>query len=297
MRNFKKHLVLAASLFLCANVLTAQEQTTHEISGWLGGGLSTLDYSLDYGKQSNGIGGLIGIGYNYHLSHHWSVGTGVELSLYNSKSKLYIFSDAYDSNDGAYDFEYRTSTARYKESQQAYYVNLPLTIQYQTYISDVTQIYLSGGFKVGFPVSSKFKIKEGEFKTVGHYPNWKEQEGREEFMESDKKMGFGTFDLRKSKDDFKVKTAFLATVEAGIKWRMEYGRALYTGFYLDYGLNDIKKHSNKHLVEYNAEKPTAPNSNSIAASQWKMGENIEKMTSKVIPISAGVKIRYSFSFE
>lgn len=288
MMKSKKHLVWAASLFLSANLLTAQEQTTHEISGWLGGGLSTLDYSLNNGKQSNGIGGLIGVGYNYHLSHHWSVGTGVEFSLYNSRSKLYNFSDAHDSDDRTYDFEYHTSTARYKESQQTYYVNLPLTIQYQTYISDVTQVYFSGGVKVGFPVSSKFKVKEGEFKTVGHYPNWNEQEGRDEFMNSQKAMGFGTFDLRKTKDDFKVKTAFLATVEAGIKWRIEYGKALYTGFYLDYGLNDIKKYSNKTLVEYNAKKPSEPISNSIAASE---------MTSKVIPISVGIKIRYSFSFE
>lgn len=288
---------MAASLFLGANLLTAQEQTPHEISGWLGGGLSTLNYDFDQGKQSNGVGGLVGVGYSYHLSHHWSIGTGVEFSLYNSSSKLNNFTDAHNSDDGTYDFEYRTSTARYKESQRSYYVNLPLTMQYQTYISDVTQIYLSGGFKVGFPVSSKFKVKEGEFKTVGYYPDWNEQEGRQEIMDSQKKMGFGTFDLKKSKEDFKVKTAFLATVEAGIKWRMEYGRALYTGFYLDYGLNDIRKYSNKHLVEYNSKQPTEPISNSVTASQWKVGENIEKMTGKVIPIAVGIKFRYSFSFE
>lgn len=286
MKNVQLRLIVVVISFL-ACTFVAQSQDKHEVSGWLGGGLSTLDYKVNGEKAKNGVGGLFGVGYNYHLTTQWSIGTGIEISLYQGKTPSGDFSEAYKTNDGEYDFELRSIMNNYQEKQKTYLLNIPILGQYRMELPNNIDLYFSGGVKVGLPISSKYKVSEGELKNVGYYEQWSEQGGRELIMDSQEFMGFGTYDQSDLKEDFKVKTAFMLSLETGVKWLLGQSNSLYTGIYFDYGLNDINKYTNKRLVEYNAESPVDFKRNSIVQSN---------LGGKIKPMAIGLKVRYGFTF-
>lgn len=291
-KKYIKKLVVAGFL-ACTTVLSTQAQTKREISVWGGGGLSTFDYSIENGNRKNGMGGLFGIGYNYFLTESWSIGSGLEISFSKAKMSQKSFADAHNSNDGEYDFVYRTSVENYREKQKATYLNIPLTAQFQLDITKEHKYYVSGGFKIGIPLSSKFKITEGTFKNSGYYPQWSNQNGRELIMDTQEFMGFGTYDQKNKEGDLNFKVAVMATLETGIKWKAGDNSSLYTGIYIDYGLNDIKK-TDKHIAEYNQNNPQDFVNNSALASHWKNDNQSQKLVDKVVPFNLGLKVGFLF---
>ena len=279
----KKITTIIIALIVAGNVI-AQNQSKHEMSVWGAGGLSSFKYSMDAGTNKKGGGGSLGMGYNYFLTDQWSIGTGLELAFYNSKGTFDSYFDAYDSNDGQYDFEFRTTVTNYQEEQNAMFVNVPIMAQLQLPIFAENQFYVAGGIKLGIPVSKKYKITNASMANSGYYPNWSNQQ--ELILDSQEFMGFGKFDRRDIKGDFDLKTACLLSFEAGIKWRLSQALALYTGAYLDYGLNAINNKGSKKLVEYNSETPEEFINNSVMQTA---------MIDKVTPIALGVKVRMAFS--
>jgi outer membrane protein OmpA-like peptidoglycan-associated protein len=83
----------------------------------------------------------------------------------------------------------------------------------------------------------------------------------------------------------------MGTAEAGIKWRLNRVLSLYTGFYFEYGFNDIVDERNNRFFVYNPENPTDFTTNSALISQYTSNGRTRSIVDHVSPAAAGLKIR------
>ena len=287
----KKIILGAVAGILTCAAAYSQTGSKHELSVWVAGGLSTLQYSTDFGDSKGKAGGSFGVGYNYYFTNQWSLSTGLELSLYNSKVNTDPLNDFYDANDGEYDFEFRTRVTGYKEKQKAMLLNIPVMAQFELPVG-YNKFYAAGGFKFGIPVSSKYKVTNAIIENSGFYPEWSGQQNL--ILHTQKFMGFGTFSRNDVEDDLDLKLSCMVALEAGMKWNLSSSMDLYTGAYFEYGLNDIKKDANKRLIGYNRVDPENFVNNSILSSEYPIGANLESYADKVVPMAAGIKVRLAF---
>lgn len=283
--NFK---CIAVGLLLCCSALNAQE-FGHEFLLYGGGGLSTMQYDAVAGKQKAGFGGHFGLGYNLFLSKNWSLGTGVEFAFYSTRYNLDSYHTRYmtvDIEDN--EFEFRSTISDYEEKQRAAMFQIPLMFQFQT--GKKHMLYAAAGLKVGIPISGKYKSSNAGIQNSGYY-------AREDYEYTTQTfMGFGLFTGKNASGDLNFKTAFIASAELGVKWRLNEKWALYTGAYLDYGLNNIAKtqQAKSHLIEYNTVSPRNFAVNSIFNSQHTTSGSTQPFVDKINPIAAGIRLKLAF---
>ena len=279
-------LMIAAGLLSCATLIG---QNNQEVSVYAGGGQSTLKYKTAVGKQENGTGGQFGIDYTYFFSEKLGFSSGLEIALYNAKMTVDDFSDKYMVKDIDEDeFEFRTTINNYEEKQNTTYLNIPLMLRFQT--GNKNKLYVAAGAKIGIPLGGNYKINNSTIKNSGYYAEEDYEYTTQEFM------GFGTFTDRKISDEIKFKMAFIVSAELGMKWTLKEGLYLYTGAFIDYGLNDIlNEDKNKRLVEYNAASPRDFILNGALVSQYSNENKAERFIDKITPMSVGIKIRLAFN--
>lgn len=271
--------------------LTAQERETNEVSAWGGFGVSTLKYSLNVGDYKYELGGLFGIGYTYFFNDDFGIGTGLELSLYNSKATIGSVSDSYMTNDGVDDFELRYTVNDDEEKQNLMMLTIPIMLQFQyPLFDDYHLFYASIGGKIGFPIRSKYKTPAGAtYITSAYYPEY------DLFMEGPENHGLGTFTGGEWDESPDLDIAYMLSAEAGIKWEIAESFSLYTGVYCDYGLNDIASGDrDSRFLVYNRYNPTNYRTNSVLNSQYTENGKTKSFTDKVTPMALGIKFRLTF---
>ncbi|MDU1890369.1 MAG: outer membrane beta-barrel protein [Dysgonomonas sp.] len=288
-----KKLGVTIILFVSASIMFAQNNK-HEISVYAGGGLSTLSYEAATGKKSDGAGGNLGVGYTYFFADNLGVNTGVEFALYNAKVKREAFNDVSryltDSSDGEI-YDFYSSIKNYEEKQEAMYLNIPLMLQFQ--YGEKNKLYASAGVKIGIPVNAKYKSSASEITNKGFFydtGNWAEDQ---EFR------GFGTYSDYNYEEDIDFKIAYMFSAELGMKWQLTDKMGLYTGAYIDYGLNDIVKGENDRYftkLEETSDGIKQVN-NSFLNSTIGYSSNTfrQELVDKVIPMAAGLRLRLSFN--
>lgn len=284
--TIKKYILISTvGIFFC---ITLFGQNNQEVSVYGSGGLSSLKYKTEVGKQESGTGGQFGIDYTYFFSDKLGFSSGLEIALYNAKMKINEFSDKYMVKDIDEDnFEFRTKVNNYEEKQNTTYLNIPLMLRFQT--GNKNKLYAATGIKVGIPVGGNYKVNSSTIKNSGYYAEEDYEYTTQEFM------GFGIFTDRTISDEIKFKMAFLISVELGFKWKLKEGLYLYTGAYIDYGLNDIlNEDKNKRLVEYNALSPRDFIVNSALVSQYSKEDKQGTFIDKISPMAIGMRIRLAF---
>ncbi len=256
----------------------------HEVTIGLGGGLSTLNYKIENGTHTNGFGGQAGLGYMFFFSKHWGLGTGIDINLFTAKSKLDNgVGGSYNAtvingllpNDN---FVFNYNLSNYEEKQKAWYLSIPLMLQFQT--AGKNKFFIAAGGKIAFPVSSTYKADSYTMQTNGVFPDGRTYDDLPQY-------GFGQFD-KSSDGDLDLDLAYFASLEAGVKWQLCKKNSLYTGIYLDYGLNNVYKKSEKEFVEYTGNMDVVTNSS--VQSKINGVESVDKMT----PLALGIKIKYAF---
>ena len=261
----------------------AADYCPNEISIWGAGGFNSLSYSPEFGERSSKLGGAFGLGYTYYFDRHFGILLGAELAFYGSDFKLNNLSGSYltvDADDEA--INYNTTVKGYEERQRMMNVNIPLMLQYQT--AGKHKFYAGLGFKLGIPVSGKYKIADGATLTASGYYHETMQE-----LFDQRDLGYGTFDGSSQKGDIDFKLAYMGAAEAGMKWSLSPVLSLYTGLYFEYGFNDIAKKHNDPFVAYNNIDPENPQFNSALTSQY--GESNKSVTDRVFPMAFGLKLR------
>ncbi|WP_291120280.1 OmpA family protein [Empedobacter sp. UBA7248] len=242
----KKQFILGLVMAVIGNIVQAQEWSIT-----LNGGPQGLNYNVSNGKTILKTSGKVGVGYTYFLHPNWSLITGAELSLFRNTTRLNDeITRTYQVDSEGDAFEYRVQTKGYKEKSRFYGVSIPLMIQYHT--NGTTQFYINAGGKVVFPFSQKSTININEIKTSGYYEDINVE------LINLPQHGFGTLNNWKAENSTKLKTGFTLSTEIGISFKLSNKTRLYTGVYVDYGLNDMVKpvSANSPLVNYEIERVT-----------------------------------------
>jgi Outer membrane protein and related peptidoglycan-associated (lipo)proteins len=301
----KKLIVFITIITLAIGSIFAQEQSKHEISVWGAYGFSTLvyDLNLDYpmtGDRNNGLGYLGGIGYNYYLNYHWSIGLGAELQAFTSSLNLDKFQDynyliGVSTGDGI-PFG-KASSNSLTQDYKVYYLNIPIQVKYQLDVWKTHKFYAAGNLKIGIPMNSKFD-SEGDYAA-----DWRINQ-----VGQDWGLGKTTANLNEKGKAFDTRLNPALGLESGMKWDLGKSWALYTGLFVDFGLLDIRKEEPSDFVlditkgELLAPL-TAVGQNSVLNSRYTLNEEDglsgnypggkTAFTNSVNTLAAGIKIQLS----
>ncbi|MDR3235407.1 MAG: hypothetical protein LBT48_01600 [Prevotellaceae bacterium] len=253
-------------------------QTRHQFSIDAAGGLSTLSYHKPAaGENGTGFGGSFGVGYTFFFSENFGVHIGAAAALIQSNYELRTVTEAYPT-DG---FQYNYTAENYHETRQAIFLNIPLMLRFES-----GWFYASAGVKAGIPLHAGYKNEVGNLRAFGYYPE------ADLTLYDPAFMGFGRFTDISNKGDLELTPAFFAAVEAGVKWTLSAKLSLYTGLYLDYGVNNIRNTppQEQKLIPYNSTAPSDYRPNSVLTSSV----NGASLADKITPLAAGIKIGVAF---
>lgn len=294
MKKVIKTIFCSAFCFLSIGQGAAQEQAAHEISVTGGFGLSSLKFSLDNGDHKQKVGGLLGVNYSYFFNESFSINSGLEVTLYSSEATMNSFTDKYTATDTEESFVFNTAVSDYKEKQRSAYLNIPIMGQYQLPVLDEHKFYAAAGVKIGLPLNGSYKTSDANFETSGTYYN-------QTTITDSPGLGFYKFKGKEVDKDIDFKTAWILSLETGMKWKVSPSMSLYTGIYFDYGMNDIRKgDKNQKFLTYESpdkgKKAEDFHLNSMLQSQYSTdGTSNKSMTDKVVPMALGLKLRLAFS--
>lgn len=262
---------------------------SNEVSFYLQGSFSELSYEA-LGQESeleNGFG--LGAKYAYYFSENWSFGTGAELQYMQGAIIVPGIEGAFMTQDSEVDaFEFRYRANNFSESQEVYFLNIPLQVQYES--SGMARFYAAAGIKAGLVLNSEYRNTATSLETSGYYPQYDVELTDPNFA------GFGEFGTVNNSDSaLDLKTNFVAHLESGVKLMLENSQSLYMGLFLDYGLNDIKPDASaERLIDYNAQNPTDFALGSLLPSQRDL--NSTRYVEEVKTLAFGLKIQYAFQF-
>jgi hypothetical protein len=263
---------------------TAQQNVQkHELSIYGLGGYSPIGYTLDTnGSKKSVTGGGAGLGYTININPSLGIVTGIEMSTYGAEISFENIQGDYSEGTNTDLFQFSYSLKNYKETQSITMFSVPIMAQYSLPLGKgSTKFYASGGFKLGFPIVAKTDITPGTVTTSGYYAH-------EEITYANlPQHGFvSNVEFPTVKKDLELGFSAALALETGIRFTLSDKIFLYTGVYFDYGLNNIQKINDKHLLEYDASNETTYKYNSILNTN-----SIDKINL----LSAGLKLRISFA--
>lgn len=272
--------IMGASTFLADITVNAQQ---NEFSLYAGGGLHGLQYDNTHGGVYIKPGFQAGVGYTRFLSSRWGIRTGLEIGYYHTRATLNAgtaFATNYVDSEGE-GFEYRVKANGYQEEQKLYTVNIPLQLYFQTLAGGRQHFYAMAGGKLSIPLSQTYNTKADEISTAGYYPNLNLE------ITDLPVHGFGKQSGWSATGDNDWNLSFSLAAEAGLRFRVSSGSYLYTGAYLDYGLNNIKKNEGKAtLLAYDPNGLTTSKPTGLFA--------IAGATGQVRMIAYGLKLGFTF---
>ncbi len=297
-------------------LLFAQEAGSHlTISG--GAGATKFNFKLkeldSFGKNKVRLGGLATIGYSYYFSQNWGISTGVGFSYYEgygkyespfSKDNYFNLGNQIDDDfisGSSRNYELRARLANWEERQSGYFIEIPLTLNFQYKFGEEKRhgIYAALGVKAQIPVQSQFKVidnmnaQEGGLNVTGYYPDEGGLEMGLYSISEVNKHGFGVVHNPNERLGWNgktdIKNSFAVTGEFGFLIGMGKRVDFTLGVYLDYGFNDIKgSGSNATLME--APEHYLPNANDNTGGGIKYNGMINSnRTDRVNLISYGGK--------
>ncbi|WP_072318795.1 outer membrane beta-barrel protein [Sinomicrobium oceani] len=263
-------------------------QNHNEVSVYISGPFQSLRTDAGSGGAYHARnGGSLGIGYGYAFSENWSVLLHAEVQFYSSAISYGQFSDAYETTDIEGDtFEFRYTFSGYKEKQKAYFVEIPLMLQY-TSPGVNTRFYAAAGVGIGFSVDATYSADYSKLSTSGYYSQWDAE------LQAPKFMGFGNFGKGSvASRDLELKNTYMLKLETGIKQVLNDKNALYLGVYLNYGLNDLSedKSATASVLTYQTDNPSEFDINTLLYS------GNTRSDSKLRAVGFGLKLRYGFSW-
>ena len=262
----------------------------HEIGLSGSAGMSALLFSpVDGSQPSYSAGYAVGWDIAFMFSERWAFRTGVNMASYHSaySSDLLetrnLTANPTEIPDG--NFYLETGYRGYEEQYEALYLLFPLMAQYRIPVGAIHHFYAAGGVNAGIRTNDACRIRSGDVVTKGY------SEYTMQYYEELPGHGFDTYRNVRSADKLDFGFALSGALETGMMWRINNGMALYTGIFLDYGFNDLRKgNPKKESIVY--DEYGAHTFNSILHSQ----NDGSPMTGKVHPLAVGIRLRWSMLF-
>lgn len=275
MKRIAIHIVCVVAGFSAS----AQDYIKHEFMLRGATGVNSLLFDTQGVTNKVNVGGNVGVGYSFFFNSNWGIGTGLELGFYSSEAtidRLYAEYGAFD-NSTREEFTFRYKGENFEEQQSVTMLTIPLLATFQKGTEYI--FYSTAGVRISIPVSATYDQKVSKLTTVGYYPSLGYP------VEGVPEAGFVEIPGYNSSGDIDLKTSFMLSVEAGMKWKIRKCWHLYTGVYVDYGLNNIQKESDKETVQYRTEQPDKLGSNSLLNTS---------LTESIHVISCGIRVGVVF---
>ena len=292
MMNLMKRGVLSFFAGLMAVQMYAQKGSFdgYEIGLCGSAGLSALQFTTANGsKPSYSAGYSFGWDIAVLFTNHWSFRTGANMASYHASvsfdrletRNLIATPESLPADSRFYmEAEY----IMYEEQHEALYLRFPLMVQYRS--AGANSFYLAAGVQTGIRANTLCRIRSGDVVTKG-YSDFTRQ-----YYDELPVHGFATYpDIQSAvKLDFGITLS--GAFETGMMWKINNGMALYTGIFLDYGLNDLRKGGSvKESIVY--DNHGAHTFNSILDSQ----NDGKPMTEKVQSLAVGLRLRWTMVFK
>ena len=253
-------------------------------------GLSALQFTTANGsKPSYSAGYAFGLDIAVLFANQWSFRTGANMASYHAsvsfdrlETRNLIATPENLPDDSRFYME--TEYIRYEEQHEALYLRFPLMVQYRSSGAN-SNFYLAAGVQTGIRANTLCRIRSGDVVTKG-YSDFTRQ-----YYDELPAHGFATYPDIQSAVNLDFGITLSGVVETGMMWKINNGMALYTGIFLDYGLNDLRKvDSAKESIVY--DNDGAHTFNSILHSQ----NDGKPMTDKVQSLAVGLRLRWTMVF-
>jgi len=274
-------------LFALGTLTVNGQKLSNEFTVYGGGGLATYIFRpIIENLSSMGYEGDAGVGFTKFFSQKWGIHTGAGLGFFNVKNQLYnnfnfITPDQKDCEDNLFDLH--TTLYHYKETHKAFFVTVPLMLQFQTNMNqsinsnknEKVGYYVMAGVKAYFPFNYYYTSEIESFNNAAYYQQF------DNWIYCLPILGLGAFDGNRVTEKLKFDVLPFFAIETGTKWRIKSGY-LYTGVYFDYSLYDPTR---KNRVPYNEY---------IHPEQFE-NFTLLKFTNKMNLMAAGIHLRLTFS--
>ena len=241
-----KHIAILAALAFVPAAVSAQYyyvKRQNEAGVYVFGGLSALQYSLSSGSVSARFGGGAGGSYAYFFNDYLALVTGFEAGTFSSSlSGDTILSGKHErhtDNIRPQEMILNGKYENYQETQTAVYGHIPVMAQLLIPAMKAHNFYVAAGVKLGVAFYGLYQTSFSRVTVSAYLPL------ADLNIVEVPQLGFITRSNVANMYDVNGSVPFginlAGAAEAGIRWALEDGAALYTGIYLDYGILDIQK--------------------------------------------------------
>jgi hypothetical protein len=212
-----------------------------------------------HGASSSGSAGDLGIGFTGFITPYVGlhVGLGVGLNNVNVKvDSLKTYTHEWEDRESGEKGDLYTNLSDYSEKHRTFSLSIPFMLQMQTIESASSWrsrsnfqhgFYAKAGLKLNILLSNTYESEVVTGYNAAYFPDLDNWAATQTFV------GLGKFKGNKAKGDFGFVRAMLAC-EMGMKWRIANDMFVYTGIYLDYGLNDPAKNNRQPTNNYISEE-------------------------------------------
>jgi len=240
----KLRLLFVLICTVSAGLLYSQEEYLHFN---VGSGLHDLSSDALNGGKSMKFNYSINACYSYffpsrlglYAERHWGIQTGIGLQSFGLVSTQNGLSETPDIDTDGDNYTFRIKYNNWKEEQQLLYVTIPVALQYKVGLGVGHKLITSVGLKLALPVIHKYKAEGGKFSTTGYYEKWNLE------LYDLPQHGFSTF-TGKSTGNLFVRPTLFTSADIGDLIKISKFVDLYIGAYVDYGLTNTLKLTDKH---------------------------------------------------
>lgn len=244
--------VLIILLLFVSNVLyVSAQKPENEFSIYCAGGFAAFSYTpMIKNASSMGYGGDIGGGFTGYISSSWGIHFDVGLGFFNVKNRVSSFAFITPDQEDCekYHYDLHTTLNEYKETHKAFFVSVPLMLQFQTKMNQSLNwkndkkvgYYAMAGFKAQFQFNYNYISEFASSNNAAYYPEFDSwiTSSLPNWPTSLPILGLGTFDGNSASGKLKFGILVMFALETGAKLRIGKNAFLYTGVYFDCGLYD-----------------------------------------------------------
>ena len=226
----------------------------------LGGGLQNIQFAPKDGEHTVGVGATFAAKYLRHLNNQWSVSGGFGFANYSSKAEFNMLETTQEfDNENNRPYELRTEYINFVEKQKMFQIEIPVgaTFRIENILSN-NDLYLGMGLRFGIPVSSRYKLKSGQYKVSGYYPSLDVQ------FEDMEEHDFYTVEAEKQKGKTNI-AGFNMSIygEALLHKSLSKTMSAYAGPYFSYCPLNIAKPTDAPIVDTGRQYNSSLNSNQV----------------------------------
>ena len=167
---------LAAQASEVPEAAPVRAKMSHNIDITAGGGIGSLGYDLQGGRQYPAYTWSAGLGYTWFFVPETGLQTGVQLTRLGSVASLtgsYVWQDLLTDASGD-QYEHRMAFADWYEQQEAYLLEIPLgfTLHHYGRNNPRAGVYAALGAKLQIPLFADYRHHSGSVTHSGYYPYW-----------------------------------------------------------------------------------------------------------------------------